>query len=527
MNAGQNESATPNRRRHRSRWPVIVALLVLAAAGGSYGWYRYQASKAAESEYLYATVTTGSIEDLVTSTGTLQPRDYVDVGAQVSGQIQTIHVEVGDVVQEGQKLVEIDATSASARVEANQAQMESAKTNLLTAQANLEKNKRDYERQENLLKEDATTKEAVLNAKTTYENSLRSVETSKLSIQQNEANQRIEANNLKYTTIIAPISGTVMSIAVKKGQTINASQSAPNVMRIASLGTMTVQSDVSEADIAKLYKEIPVYFTTLGGQNRRWYSKLKRVEPTPKTSNGVVLYNALFDIENEGALMPSMTAQVYFVNAEARDVLVVPMAAIQQGQQISRELAAKEQQAGKKPGAAVPTGAAGAAPAAAAPGGANRGGPPAFNGTPPSAEQMEQMRGRMRERGGFAGGAGGRGGPGGNFGPPGGQALAGTGGARPAQRRNGIVMVKKADGTLEERRVVIGVNDRVRGEVLEGLKDGEEVVVGKREKEAAAASGQNQQNRNNLPGGLPGGGPPGGGPPGGGFPGGGGGGRPF
>lgn len=497
------------------------------------------------------------IEATVTAIGTLRPRRYVDVGAQVSGQIEEIFVEVGDVVKAGQELAKIDATTAEARVEQNRAQMAQSKTNLITAQANLEKSKRDYERQENLLKEDATTKEAVLNAKTTYENAIRSVETSKLSIAANEASQRIEENNLKYTTVVAPIAGTVMSIAVKKGQTLNATQSAPTVMRIADLNLMTVASDVSEADISRLYEGMPVYFTTLSS-TRRWTSVLKRKEPTPKTQQGVVLFPALFDIANEGStLMPSMSAQVYFIAAEARNVLKVPMAAIQQGQQISRELAAKERAAGKQPAAGTP----GAAPGAPGPGAANPaagaregGSAPATaattGGTTPATPAVQQGNNAQGNRqanaqgngggqrpngqGGFNGGQrpGGQGGFGGQR--PGGQGgfgnltpeqiaefrrmreqgggggfggagfnrqgMMGSSGAsagpRPAQRRQGTVMVKKEDGTMEPRRIVYGVSDRVFAEVIEGLKEGEEVVVGKRDTGTAAPRTNNNQNQN-------------------------------
>jgi len=559
---------------------ILGVAVVVAAAGSWYGVQKYRAKAAAEGEYLYAPIETGDIEDLVSATGTLQPRDYVDVGAQVSGQIEELLVEVGDQVVAGQELAKIDATTAEARVAQNRAQMAQSRTNLITAQANLEKSKRDYERQENLLKEDATTKEAVLNAKTTYENAQRSVETSKLSITANEASQRIEENNLKYTTVKAPISGTVMSISVKKGQTLNASQNAPTVLRIANLNTMTVQSDVSEADVARLHEGMPVYFTTLGGGNYRWTSTLKRIEPTPKTQQGVVLYPALFDIANEGGnLRPSMTAQVFFIAAEARNVLKLPMAAIQQGQQIQRELAAKEREAGKKsaagapgampgaPGAAAPAAGAreggsapataaaagGAAPAAPAQGAANNrqanaqggnasgqrpsgqggnfggqrpgggqggfggqrpgGGQGGFGGQRPGGNFTPEQLAEFRARGGNFGGAG--------FNRQGAMATGGAAGTtRPAQRRNGTVMVKKADGTLEARRIVYGVTDRVFGEVLEGLKEGEEVVVGKREKEPAVTRPlqNNQQFQNNRGGNNFGGG-------GGNF--GGGGGRPF
>jgi macrolide-specific efflux system membrane fusion protein len=564
MNDSTNSA--PARRRKPSRMrAIIAAALVVVVGAGWYGVHAYRAGKAKEGEYLTAPVQVGDIEDLVTATGTLEPTTYVDVGAQVSGQIDTLNVEVGDVVKAGTILATIDATTSQARVDANRAQMESSKTSLLTQQANLDKAERDFERQDNLLKEDATTKETWLNAKTTLENARRSVETAKLSIAQQEANMRIEANNLRYTKITAPIDGTVMSIAVKLGQTINASQQAPTVLRLANLNTMTVRTDVSEADVSKLKKGMQVYFTTLGaGSNRRYYGTLKRIEPTPKNQNSVVLYPVLFDVQNEGGnLMPNMTAQVFFIVSQARNVLTVPMAALQQGQQIARQLAAKQAKDGQKtaatvgasgtPGAAAakPAGTgAGAAPAAAGgpaagslpPGAAGAGANPesmraggpqpggngggGFGGQRPGGgggfgggfggqnmqnmtpEQREEMIRRFREQRGANGGGGGFGG---GFGGPPGGGVQGT-----AQRRPGTVMVMLANGKLEQRQVVIGVSDRVHGQVLEGLKEGENVVVGKSEPEPTTPAPTQNQNQNFDPrrnGGFSGGGFPGGGRP--------------
>lgn len=595
-----SNSSAPRRRR-KSRKGLIFAIVVVLAGGGYYAWHKHQLDRNKEGEYLTATVTTGNIEDLVTSTGTLQPRDYVDVGAQVSGQIDQLLVEVGDVVTKGQDLVKIDATQAEARMEQSEIQLSTNRNSLETQRENLKKTERDFQRQKNLFAQDATTRQSVLDAETAFENAKRQIRASELSIQNQEASMRIDKKNLAYTTIKAPIDGTVMSIAVKLGQTVNASQNVPNVMRIANLETMTVQSEVSEADVAKLYKGIRVYFTTLGGNNRRWYGELKRIEPTPKVQNSVVLYNALFDVQNDGStLMPSMTAQVFFVSAQAENVLLVPMAALTQGQQIERELRAKEREKnggaapargpGGMPGApgAAPGGPAAAETAAALPGAsaAGAGSAPAsataatapangnvaangpqgnrpsgngnaqgnrpgangqgatgqgmrtgqagggfngqrpggngqagaggqrmggFNGQSISPEQMEQFR-RMRESGGFGnrqgGGFGNR--QGGSFAATSG----GAGGApRQVQQRRGVVMVQKDDGTLEARQVVVGVTDRVHGQVISGLKEGEVVVVAKRETEAAAAprnnNNQNQfQNNQNRGGnqGFPGGG---------------------
>ena len=124
----------------------------------------------------------------------------------------------------------------------------------------------------------------------------------------------------------------MVSITARQGQTLNTNQQAPVVMRIADLRTMTVQTQVSEADIGRLKLGMEAYFTTLGGSGKRWYGTLEKIEPTPTVTNNVVLYNALFDVPNaDGRLMTQMTAQVFFVVAQAEDALLIPMAALAQG----------------------------------------------------------------------------------------------------------------------------------------------------------------------------------------------------
>ena len=135
--------------------------------------------------------------------------------------------------------------------------------------------------------------------------------------------------NLGYTKIYAPMAGTVTSQTTLQGQTLNSKQSAPTILQIADLTTMTVKAQVAEADVSKLKPGMPVYFTTLGMPDRKWRSTVRQILPTPETINDVILYNALIDIKNtDKALMTSMTAQVFFVLGEARDVPLVPMAAL-------------------------------------------------------------------------------------------------------------------------------------------------------------------------------------------------------
>ncbi len=367
-----NEVKAPVIRRRRPWRLALVALVGLAVLGaGWYGWYRWGPGAKTESAYITATVQRGDIEDQVSATGSLQPRDYVDVGAQVSGQLRKIHVEVGSEVKEGDLLAEIDAETSQARVDASRAQLRSQQAQMAERELNLSKAERDLQRQKNLMAEEATTAETLQNAETTVRTARAQIQSLKASMEQLQASMRVEEANLKFTKIYAPMAGTVVSITARQGQTLNTNQQAPTLMRIADLSVMTVQTQVSEADVSKLRGGMPVYFTTLGGQGRRWYGELKKIEPTPTVTNNVVLYNALFEVPNNNrSLMTQMTAQVFFVVAEAKDVLVVPMSAltIQRGAQGNRG----GQQGGpgnRNPGASSQTPATppGAAPASAPP----------------------------------------------------------------------------------------------------------------------------------------------------------------
>ncbi|MDP9139403.1 MAG: efflux RND transporter periplasmic adaptor subunit, partial [Pseudomonadota bacterium] len=307
-------------------WIRLLALALLALAVGAGGWWAWKAWGGApvRDEYIFGTVQRGDIEDLVGATGSLQPRDYVDVGAQVSGQLKKIYVEVGTEVKEGQLLAEIDAEQSAARVDANRASLRAQQATLVERQVNIEKAERDLQRQRNLMAEEATTTEQVQNADTSLRAARTQLNTLRAQIEQQQASMRVEEANLKFTKIYAPMSGTVISITARQGQTLNTNQSAPTLMRIADLSTMTVQTQVGEADVSKLRGGMPSYFTTLGSPGRRFYGSLRKIEPTPTVTNNVVLYNALFDVPNPNKiLMPQMTAQVFFVAAEARDVLVV------------------------------------------------------------------------------------------------------------------------------------------------------------------------------------------------------------
>ncbi len=314
-------------------WPRRALIVLAVAALAVIGWQAQALLKSDDptSNYQFTTIARGDIEDVVTATGTLQPREYVDVGAQVSGQLQKIHVKVGSEVQAGDLLAEIDSTVYLSRVDASRAQLRNQRAQLKEREANLALAQIQFRRQTALRAEDATAEETLQTAEASLKSAQASLEALRAQIEQTESTLRGDEANLQYARVMSPMAGTVVSITARQGQTLNTNQQAPIILRIADLSVMTVRTQVSEADVGRLYPNMQAYFTTLGGQNKRWYGTLDQIEPTPTTTNNVVLYNALFDVPNPDArLMTDMTAQVFFVVAQAKNVLQIPMGALQQ-----------------------------------------------------------------------------------------------------------------------------------------------------------------------------------------------------
>jgi len=311
------------------RRALVLAACVVLAVGGYFAWQSWSAKESVTATLLTAEARRGNLEDTVTATGTLQPKDFVDVGTQVSGQVKRLHVEIGAVVKAGQLLAEIDPSVYQAKVDGDRAQLQNQTAQLADRMAQLALAELQFTRQQNMAREEATTAEALQAAEASRQSALAQANAVRAQMRQTESTLRGDEANLGYTKIFAPIGGTVVSQAAKQGQTLNANQQAPVVMRIANLSTMTVQAQVSEADVPKLKIGMDVYFTTLGGDGRRFRGKLRQIPPTPTVVNNVVLYDALFDVANpDQALMTQMTAQVFFVAASARDAVLVPLAAL-------------------------------------------------------------------------------------------------------------------------------------------------------------------------------------------------------
>jgi membrane fusion protein, macrolide-specific efflux system len=318
----------PARRKRRSRAWIWLPVIAVLAGAGYYGWHAYAPAETTAAVITQAVVR-GDIENAVTAVGTLEAVKSVDAGAQVSGQLKTLHVTIGDAVEKDQLLAEMDPATIENRIEINRAELANLQAQLESKKAQLALKQANITRQRTLVTGNAAAKQALDQAIADLAAAEADVNATEAQIRKQQATLAGDEVDLGYTKIYAPMAGTVVSNPVKEGQTLNAVQSAPTIVTIADLSTMTVRAEVSEADVSRLKVGMEAYFTLLGQPGKRFTGKLRQIEPTPTVENNVVLYNALFDVPNpDGELMMSMSAQVFFVQAAARDVLLVPAGAV-------------------------------------------------------------------------------------------------------------------------------------------------------------------------------------------------------
>lgn len=330
------------------------AILALLIAVGIAVWQGTRRDAGSE-HFLTAAVERGNVEDAVSALGALQPFQYVDVGTQVTGQLKKLLVEVGANVKQGDLIAEIDPTLFIARVEESRANIKLLQAQLVERGAQQRLAGEIYARNKQLFADQAVSEEALQQSRAAEEQATAQIEAVRAQIQEAQSRLEAEEANLRYTKIYAPMTGTVVSLTARQGQTLVASQQAPVILRIADLGTMTVWAQVSEADVPKIKEGMPAYFNTLGLPERRWTGTVRQVMPTPESVNNVILYNVLFDSANpDQILKPQMSAQVFFVLARADNVLLVPTAALQPAKKAKEPEAAGAQampKTGKKPDA--------------------------------------------------------------------------------------------------------------------------------------------------------------------------------
>ncbi|MFP3454646.1 efflux RND transporter periplasmic adaptor subunit [Psychrobacter sp. SIMBA_152] len=412
------------------KWGVITLIIVALGALA----YTFLKPEETTPNYLTATVEVGDIENNVMASGKVKALNTVDVGAQVSGEVKRLYVEVGDEVKQGDLIAQIDQVtqknslsneqasleqseaalqSAQAESLSKQASLKSAYADLASRQSELKQAQSDFARLQDLVAIDAisqqeydtqatsveTAKAAVANASAAIDTAKAAIATTEANINSQQAALRKSRTNvstaeedLSYTTIRAPISGTVVSITTEQGTTVNANQTAPTLVTLADLSTVRINAQISEADVINVNAGMPAYFNIIGNPDQQYDATLTAIEPAPEqisstsSTDAAIYYVGYVEVPNPDRLFRiDMTAQIYIIVNEAKNALLVPSTVIQ------------------------------------------------------------EKRSKGKEKGKAATGK--------------------------------FVRVLKEDGTVEERTVEVGIDNRVNAQILSGLKEGEEVII--------------------------------------------------
>lgn len=414
---------------------TIIAILIIALLA----WWFLKPKEELPS-YITSQVERGDIENSVIATGLLEATKIVSVGAQASGQLKKMYVELGDEVKQGQLIAQINSVTQENEIQTAQASIKNQQAQLAVRQATLSQVQAEYNRQKNMYAQDATSKAELESALASYKTAQAEIVALNAQIEQSRLTLATAQEELGYTRIIAPMDGTVVAIVTEEGQTVNANQSAPTIVKLAKLDTMTVNAEISEADVMKVEKGQSVYFTTLGDSEKKYYATLRQIEPAPESisddssssssssSSEAIYYNALFDVPNEdGKLRIDMTAQVSIIIDQAKNVLTIPSSAIETKSSGSKTSSStNKQSASSQKDAGSNTAKDGIS--------SNR----------PTPLQLTATEQALIEQG---------------------------------KATRAMVRVLQADGTAKPTPVLVGLNNRVTAQVLKGLKEGDEVVI--------------------------------------------------
>lgn len=321
----------------KNKKKLLVYVILAAAAAGLY--FKYF-KKEDTITYITQPVRRQNVEKVVNATGEVKAVDLVTVGAQVSGKIEKLYVSIGQTVKMGDMIAEIDSTTQQNDVDIAKAKMSSYQAQLKAAKTSLKIAKKQYQRMQSLKKQNAASTEDLENAEDSYEAAMSKVAEIEASLKETEISLSTAETNLGYTKITAPLDGTIVSVPVKVGQTINAAMDTPTIVQIADLNQMEIYIEISEGDIGNIKPGVKVTYSVLADMNKVYETTLKSIDPAltlltddqytevVDSSEAIYFYGRLVVPNADGKLRIGMTTQnvIYVENAE--DVLTVPAMAL-------------------------------------------------------------------------------------------------------------------------------------------------------------------------------------------------------
>lgn len=306
----------------------IVIAIVIIALMAIIGIVFANAGK--KAKYETSKIEKRTVIETVEASGTINPVKTVSIGSQVSGMINAIYVDFNSQVKKGQLLAQIDPSLFQAQVDKSQGDLNAARANYQKTKSLLNFDEKNYHRYKELYKKRYVSKSDLDLAEATYKSDLAQLNAMSALISQSSASLRNNLTNLRYTKIVSPVDGVVVSRAVDVGQTVAASFQTPTLFTVAQdLTKMQIEVSVSEADIGKVKTGQSVEYTLDGYPNETFKGKVLQVRISPTTVSNVVTYTVIVSVDNDnGILKPGMSANVEIITSTKENLLCVENSAL-------------------------------------------------------------------------------------------------------------------------------------------------------------------------------------------------------
>ncbi len=315
---------------------IIYGLILLVFIALSFVLFNRKES----ISYITEPVRRMNIEKVVNAAGEIRASELVTIGAQVSGKIEKLYVSVGDTVKQGDMIAEIDSTTQQNQVDSTKAQLTSYQAQLKAAQISLKVAQKQYDRAKNLYDKKAASAEDLENAEDTLALAQAQVTELESNIKETEISLSTAETNLGYTRITAPLDGTVVSVPVKVGQTINAAMSTPTIVQVADLSKMEILIEISEGDVTHIKPGVKVTYAVLADLNNIYETTLQSIDPgltiltngeyteVVSEDEAIYYYGRLLVPNPDGILRIGMTTQNVIYVDKADNVLTIPVLAV-------------------------------------------------------------------------------------------------------------------------------------------------------------------------------------------------------
>lgn len=324
----------------------ILIILLILGVGGYFVYDKFFKVKEEEVEFITKKAKKGSFSKKVDATGEIFATELIDVGAQVSGQIKKLYVKLGDQVKKGDMIASIDSSTQQNSIDNKEAQLAIYKAQLESAKVALNIAKTQFDRENALFSKNATSKQEFESAKNTFSSNSAKIKELEAQIKQTNIELSTAKINLGYTKITAPRDGTVVSVQVEEGQTVNANQTTPTIVNIADLSHVKMKMQIAEGDITKIKVGTPVEYSILSEPTKKFQTTVSSIDPglttlsdgsygssssskssysSSSSSSSAVYYYAQSIVDNkDGILRIGMTTQNELLIANVEDAIIAP-----------------------------------------------------------------------------------------------------------------------------------------------------------------------------------------------------------